>query len=142
MLQERKARHNKTKPGGFFFFFLSLIFKNPGSDSAISKGFLSPQKKNLKTLEFYYDGDDKVELIFIGHSVYAQEYYLHVTCITLFSLAKILHRKFCFTRHFTDAAIEFTNFQVPQPQASRVIIDQHVNTLVCILDLDTLAFVI
>lgn len=125
----------------FLFLFLSLICKNPGN-SAISKGFLSSEKKNLKTLEFYYVGDDKVELMFTGHSVNAQQCYLHVTCITLFSLAKNLYHKFCFTPHFTDAATEFTNFQVPQPQAGQVIIDQHVNTLVCILDLDTLAFVI
>ena len=84
MLQQGKARQNQTGFEGqvgrrdrvwrFKIQEITVPFQRT----------LSPQNTILKTLEFSDDDDDddnKVELMFIGHSVYAWQYYLHFPCI-------------------------------------------------------------
>lgn len=58
-------RQNQTKPNQFFFFLKS---ENLGNDSTISKGFF-PMEENFEKLNNldFYDDEDLVELMFIGH---------------------------------------------------------------------------
>lgn len=108
----RKAKPGKTKPNQTKIFF-SPMFKNLRNDSATFKGLCLHRgkfQKNLKTLEFCDDGDDdgdKVELTFIGHSMYVLECQLLFTYIILSpSPNKNLCHKCCFTSHFAGAATE------------------------------------